>query len=113
MFGVVARSLLARDLDHLHGNQLEPAPLEPPNNFPDQPALHAVGFDEDQRSLHRAQGPDVSVGFPSKKPSWLIGQIRTSAFPRMDCSVIGPNVRESLEWLRLSPMTKYSPVGMI
>ena len=52
MFGVVPARQLAGDLHHLEGDQLEPSPFQPPNDFADQPSLDTVGFDQDQRPLH-------------------------------------------------------------
>ena len=53
-----------------------------------------------------------SVGFwRSMVPSWGSGSTRIQ--PRASIEERGTNwkVRESLEWLRLSPMTKYSFAG--
>ena len=54
VFGVVADGELPGDSHHFHGDQLESAPFEPSQDGADQPALHAVRLDQNQRPLHAA-----------------------------------------------------------
>jgi hypothetical protein len=39
-------------LDELEPDELQALPLEPPGNLPDQPPLHRVRLQQDQRLLH-------------------------------------------------------------
>src|SRR5207302_2871041 len=105
---LVLRVVLRRQLrchpHQLQPHQLQATTLEPGDRFADQAALDAVRLDQDQRALH--QEPAASVGRVFSRPTASSGQIRSSALPRMELSSMKPKLRESLEWLRLSPMTK-------
>src|SRR5580704_16105553 len=53
------------------------------------------------------------VGPVPRPPKSPMGQMRRMAFARMFLRGTRPKTRESLEKLRLSPITKYSPAGMV
>src|SRR5258708_11718313 len=52
------------------------------------------------------------LGPEPRNPKWLKGQMRIHALARMLSRGIRPIERESLERLRLSPITKYRSLGI-
>src|ERR1700676_5389893 len=54
-----------------------------------------------------------NVGPAPRPPKWSTGQMRRIALARMFLRGTRPKTRESLEKLRLSPITKYWSDGMV
>ena len=57
VLGVVLLAEGAVDLDELQGRDAEPLRLEPREDRADQPALDAIGLEDDQGALHGSESP--------------------------------------------------------